>query len=440
MSFVPVNSTEAFPVPTTPLGQKARNLTDVQFNPQQDAIARALGVTNQNLNTEVQAQQNFAQQVDPRIQGAYGALNQQLTDNLGRVKELYSGASQTVGQGYDFASQQAQSSTDEILSRLSSSADALGQGQATQAASNPILDALGLQKSMLAGSKAGAVGNLQSLGANMQAIGQQGISDAAAEGTQTRSDVQRAALDAITKLQLGAQGETNDLMGQLMSILTNRGLSERNTLQQLEENDAASKADAQQQQFDNMIKMMGMQPDPVDPLDQLNKQLSIEGKQLDNASKLQKSLTGGVGDAGTYAKGTGLEGLQAWFNANLKGSSGHQKKDYGYFKGGVTRLIDQMETQASQLAAKGTKNKNAKIPTGYDLAREEIVNQSKNPEIAAALKAAKLDPSKYYLFMTTDAKGKQVVKPFPQSQILSAIKTYFGKGGSATSTTGKPLA
>lgn len=224
--------------PTSVDRQRARDLVELQFGPQRNSIKNALDYLQMMLTRDVDTQERFAGIADERLGNIYSELNQLLEGNAGRIQDLYSNAQSNIGGFYDQAAQTMSQTGQGIQDAIAQSAETLGLSNsgADEAALQRLQGQLGNIQSMHAGSKAGALGDLESLGANYGSSAIQAISDAARQGAFERSGLQRDVQSTIAELQGTAAGDRYGLLNELTNLAQQYGAAHRTTLQDLLEN------------------------------------------------------------------------------------------------------------------------------------------------------------------------------------------------------------
>jgi hypothetical protein len=236
---------------------RARDLIEMQFGPQFSALDREKKLANFDYDRLVKeleeaqqmglaTQQNYGQIGDKRLQDIFGTLQRELQGGLGKTQQIYQQGGQQIGDIYSKAQSTMDQAGRDVQGGLQNTAQALGLTQA-------LPDPLARLSSELAGTKArtaeaGAAGqaNIATLGAQMQGIGQQGISESHQELAGRRSDLVSEINNAMGKIQVeftkGRRDLSTNLQRQLMDIadrytaLTGeKGVALRETLRQVEE-------------------------------------------------------------------------------------------------------------------------------------------------------------------------------------------------------------
>lgn len=220
---------------TNPDEQRANDLVNMELNPQENQLKRNLELLQLLTQQQVNTQQNFAQFGDQRLQEIYSALNKDLNKGVDRVKGIYDGAQGQIAGGYDAAGQAITEASQGIQGHIQGQAQHLGLEEALTDPMQQLAGQLAKLQAQNASAKAGAVGGAVGLGADMQAIGVQGVMDSQREGVGARtnllSDVQRAIAEAMNQGSMEAYGT----LGQLGDLQQNRGIKLREALREVTE-------------------------------------------------------------------------------------------------------------------------------------------------------------------------------------------------------------
>lgn len=208
----------------------AGDLTNAEFFGREQEQKQVIDQIQDYLGRDVDVEQKYGERQQGYLEDIYSQLAGQLGQGVERQEALYGGAASQVGQGYSDAQGEAQKAAQALQASLGNSAERLGQGATLTdpiARLNAEMQALNAR---LAGSKAGAVGNLQTLGATMVGEGIKGIGTSQREKTQAQTDVGNIVAKNIGSLQLGAQEETKKGLQGLIDIATEKGLKIKSTL------------------------------------------------------------------------------------------------------------------------------------------------------------------------------------------------------------------
>lgn len=264
------------------------------YDPQEDALKQYYDRLNMMLGRDITTQENYGREGDQRLNDIYNQLNGQLQSGLANTGALYANAQQQVSQGYDQARQATDAATGDVRDRLVETMQRLGLEQAAPDPLNSLESGLELARVQNANSKASAVGNLQALGGNMQAIAQQAVSDAAREGAAKRGDLVTSIQNAISDAQANYGMQQSDVLQQLNTLLQQRPRELQDVFQKNKAATAEGKRQAALDQFAQMIQMgtlnlqqqeLGLKSDQFD----WQKQMDAMGMSLDQ-QKLQLEL------------------------------------------------------------------------------------------------------------------------------------------------------
>lgn len=207
--------------------QQVQDMLNLQYGGQQAETQRGLDTIQQQLQSGIGAQQQLGTTGDQKLKEIYDALQGNLQQGVAQQGALYAGAGQQIGQGYDTAQKAAEDATEAVKRQIQASSNQLGLNAALPDPLSRLAAELETLKARNASSKAGAVGNLQALGANVQGIKQMGVESAGKEGASRRANLTRDVQKAIAQLQLGSSQESNKLLGHLVDIAGQRGSAER---------------------------------------------------------------------------------------------------------------------------------------------------------------------------------------------------------------------
>lgn len=298
----------------------AGSLVNEQYFGQEQEQRSAIDQIQDFLGRDIDVEQTYGKNQQGYLEDIYSQLAQQLGQGVERQEALYGGAAGQIGQGYSDAQTEAQKAAQAIQGSLTGSAQKLGQEDTLTdplARLNAEMQALNAR---LAGSKAGAVGNMQALGASMVGEGVKGIGTSQREKVQGQQDIANQVLRNMGKLQTGAQEETMAGLRNLVNLKGTQGAAVRNALEGLRTARTERERQAYQDKLDEELKranlalqqrsqiasenqfaqQMAMEREKasaVDPMDALNyqlKKLELDEK-LNPDSKIPGELTGRQG-------------------------------------------------------------------------------------------------------------------------------------------------
>jgi hypothetical protein len=381
--FMPSNQAPPVPPGVNPQDWERANLqTNLQYGGQESNVYDQLDTLQQFLGRDVDAQQKYGLIQDKNLADVASQLGTQLHAGTQATEEIFKQGVTATGGVYDELAQTLGKTGEDVEAALTTQAGRLGQRAALTGYENPLsriqAEVAGM-KGRAATSKAGALSNLISLGAQMQGIAQSRESGAATEFAQRRGNLASSVQSAITKLQLQAMGDTKSLLKSLSTIVAQKGLALQENLNALQT--ARSEAEreaikdqiaAQDREFDNMIKLRDM--------------------ALKESTAETKAATAAA-EAETLTSAFGSHGLTVWMK---------DTNQPGKFKGMARRFIDDAVAEA--------------LDTGddpYKLAMSKIQGGS------AKGKTSLVDA----------ITGKTY--EWPQSDLASAVQIYFNKFGGA---------
>jgi hypothetical protein len=307
------------PTPLVPQGQnpedwqQAHTLVDLEYQPAVSDVYRQMDIIQGFLDRDINTQKQYGEIADKRLGDIYNQLGGQLEAGVEQTGKIYGEARGRVGEAYDKSVQDIQGFGQGLQGGLAQQAQALGVEGVATGYMNPIdrvkATIAGLSAKATA-AKAGSLANLDTLSAEMQAVGKSRVAGAAQEGTQKRADLAKNVQGAITKLQITGQQDTLAKLGKLTDLAETRGKALTTTLQKLadarsERELTAAKFQLQQEEtaFNRMIKLRDQtlqESKANDPLGQYSKELDIAIKE----GKLAKP-----------GEQKGLAGLNAWMAA-----------------------------------------------------------------------------------------------------------------------------
>lgn len=356
------------------------------FRPEQEQRS-AIDKIQDYLGRDVDVEQTYGKNQQGYLEDVYSQLATQLGQGVERQEALYGQAAGQIGQGYSDAQTEAQKAAQALQASLTSGANKLDQGQALTdplARLNAEMQALNAR---LAGSKAGAVGNMQALGASMVGEGIKGIGTSQREKVQAQGDIANQVLRNIGKLQVGAQEETMEGLRNLVNMKGEQGAAIRNALTGMKNARTERERQAYQDKLNEELQRANLalnqrqqahaeqqaawersQANKVDPIDAINLQL----KQLE----LDEKRNPGAEIPGEL---TGRQGLDYWLKQ--QGGSGSQAS-------AIRNFIADIE---------GSKNKAGMDPYTFGIQTLREAQAGKKltkpqQEIIAGIKAQKLNP------------------------------------------------
>lgn len=298
----------------------AAALTNEQYFRQEQEQRSAIDQIQDYLGRDIDVEQTYGKNQQGYLEDVYSQLAETLGQGVGRQEALYGGAASQIGQGYSDAQTEAQKAAQALQQSLTGKANQLDQGHALTdpiARLNAEMQALNAR---LGASKAGAVGNMQALGASMVGEGIKGIGTSQREKVQAQGDIANQVLRNMGKLQVGAQEETMEGLRNLVNLKGEQGAAIRNALDKLkgartererqayqdklaEELQRANLALQQRQQVAGEkqwaaeFDLKKQEMNKVDPMDALNlklKQLELDEK-MNPAAKIPGEMSGRQG-------------------------------------------------------------------------------------------------------------------------------------------------
>lgn len=219
----------------SPDQQRAADIVSTQFDPQENALKRAMEMIETSLQRNITQQTQFGDNYDKRIQDIFGALTGQLNEGTARIQGIYGQAGQQIGQGYQQATNVAQGATDAVRQQLQGDAQRLGIEEGLSDPLTKLAAEMQALTSRNKASEAAAVGNVTGLGANMQSLGVKAIMDAQREGAQSRSNLLNEVMQGIAEAQIQAGAEQHDVLGQLTDLAGIRGAALREAVAEVEQ-------------------------------------------------------------------------------------------------------------------------------------------------------------------------------------------------------------
>lgn len=388
------------------------NATD---QPQAQSLTDIYNLISGALDRDTQAQQQYGAAADQKIVDIGGQLQSLLQGNVQATQNIFGQGRDQIGGAYDQAAQNLQG-LQGLQGNLSGRAAQLGLDP--NVSTDPLLrlqGELGVLQGRNANSKADALANNEQLGSAMSGLAQERVGFAGQDTAQRRNDLNRDNLSALAGINSYASSKGTDVLSQLAQLSGSRGARLDDIITQLGTtrfNNSMDLANLNIKQQDSNTKQQAASTQAATAASTISK------NEADTALKQIQAINEAKPNKGK-APAKGESALNYWFNENLKGPSGKQKHDYGFFKGGVERLIETAEAQEA-LWKKGidpTTNERIQIqkgekfepPSAYQIILNAFQNELSNPK-------AKFD--------VETEKGK---KNFPLSEAISAVRAYFGK-------------
>lgn len=336
------------PTAAAPGVDPIQQLTELQFAPQRNQLQRNISAVDAGLQQSVNTQKEYGNIGDQKIASAYQQLSQQLESLLSRTKENFSGAQNQLSQTYDSALAGQKQVGQQGIDSVTAAAQALGLGAAAPDAVSRLAALTSQQVGNTEASKAGAVGNLQTLGAGMAGVGLQGIGDAAKEGAQSRSNLAQQILAAINQSTADANTQKSDLYGQLSDLASEQGAaymenSRQDRLDRLAEEIQRGTLDIQRGQLGlSAQELYAKLNQPSDPYELLKTQAEIE--RINSETAVNQAKLVGTGN-NAAARFKGQQGLEQWLNTP---TSWWGQAAGPNFRNGISSLIQQSTVQAAQ--------------------------------------------------------------------------------------------
>ena len=199
-------------VPSKADMSRAQNIIDAMYNPQIGELKRQQGQVGTDyqrmagdlqaqLNQGVQTEQGYGNIGDKRLQDIYNQLQQSLQQNVGAIGDIYSKGKGNIAQAYNEALGNQQGQGSDVMQQLQAEAQRLGIGAATPESLARVQNTLQQYTGRTQREKAGSIANIETLGTQRQAIGQQAVGAAGQEGAQRRANLLDATQKAIADLQ-----------------------------------------------------------------------------------------------------------------------------------------------------------------------------------------------------------------------------------------------
>lgn len=406
--------------------QSAISQINAQYAPQETTMQSVLDQISGALTRDSEAQQKYGEAADQKLLGIGQQLSQGLQVGADTTGKIYQQGAQQVGAGYDQGISQVQQAGGALSGFLQGNADKLGLGEALQSRNqfdiNPLQRLMaenqGIQSRMQE-SKASTVGNLQALGTNLQGIAQQRVGDSEANFANKRADVQSQVVDNLTKIQQKSNLDMTGILQEYLQMGQQKGNDFAALLQQTAEARTAAERQAHLDAIDEFVKTAKVNTDQqrADAND-ANIQSQIGLRDITGAATQTKAAADAKIANPEFGFGSGVHGLNEWFKKNLAGPDGKQKHDYGYFKSAIRKIISDSENAPKEIDPVTGKPK-----TTFEMALATIMND--------------MNENNGNLGIDLSTGSKTNIKYFPGQEALDAIRTYFGKGGTATSTSGK---
>lgn len=312
--------------------RRARDLIDLEFGGQRRDIKQTLEQLRSDLGQRVQETTAFGEGADERLANVFTTLSKRLQENVGRQEQIFGGATGSVESAYDEALRTSQEAAERIQQRLGGTAEQLNLSSALRDPLTRLQAELGSTQAGTAREKAGALSNLETLGAQSQGIAQQAVADSQREGAVTRGDLQRDVASMLAELQFQGQRNIGDTLEELVQLSQQEGPAMRTTLEDV----ITQRQDRERQnQLDRLasqiqLRTLGLQEKRlgIDQADlqlrrrRLENEIALSNDPLDRLIKqaeLRQLMQGDVGDLeGTSGVQTFLDNFTTPLGRNLR--------------------------------------------------------------------------------------------------------------------------
>lgn len=337
--------------------QQAQDAMAIETTPQVNSINSMIQTIQGYLDRDVAAQQNYGTIADQKLSEIGTQLAQQLQGNVGKIGDIYSQGSQTVGKAYDEAGATLQGVNKDLMSGLQSKAAKLGQTAAlhpgSQFSANP-LERLSAESGILqqrnATGKAAATSNLDTLGTQMKAIAQKAVGDSEQDYAQKRSNVASTVLRTIGELQLKSNESTQSLLQKYSDLVETAAPKFRQLLQGITaartEAEHQNAMDAFKQQLD--LAQLGVSQQNANTAS-AKAFKEDDPNSLDNQIKMQTLAKGEreLGRGSYIDDAQGNENLMAYLNGIVRKDRKDPNGISGTAYAGIQNFINQYGSQSS---------------------------------------------------------------------------------------------
>ncbi len=215
--------------------QRAEDLVSMEFDPLRNELDRAIRQIEIQRGQDIGTQVGYGILGDVGLRDVYSTLGQQLQGGVGRIEDVYNRAREQTGQAYGETQQAVAGATGQVQGELEEQARRLGLTAALPGPTSELQSELAGYQAREGLGRAGAVGNLANLGADVQALAETDVMAAGREGAQQRGNLARTVARGIAEAQRTAGQALYENYGELGDVAQQRGAALRNAYQDVVE-------------------------------------------------------------------------------------------------------------------------------------------------------------------------------------------------------------
>lgn len=209
----------------------AGNLVAGEYEPAINQLLREMERQDNRLGININTQQAFRDLFDKDLEGIASGLTERLGQNADKIGSIYGNAQSSIDKAFADASSGMGNANDLVRQTLASAAQNAGVTGAEDPSFDELEERLGFHRGMNEANRAGAVGNVANLGADLQGLAQNLVGITDREYGDKRVDLIDEVLNNIYKLQYGHMESSNELGGQLTDLERQRAADLRVTKQ-----------------------------------------------------------------------------------------------------------------------------------------------------------------------------------------------------------------
>ena len=216
---------------------RVNNASQLKYGAQEDQLNWNMDELLRDLNMNVDAQTGYGQLGDQKLAEIFQNLQGSLGQMGTRIGNLYDQGQQKVAGYYDQAQQAFGEQSGNVQDTLAGLASQFNLGDGLTDASKWLSGTIADTGAGIASDRANSLGNLATLGTNMQVGNVQDQANAMVLGANKRADLQNLVQGNIGALRLQYGKDKADQMQQLLSLTKEKGAFAKDYFSQLEDQD-----------------------------------------------------------------------------------------------------------------------------------------------------------------------------------------------------------
>lgn len=210
--------------------QHAYNLVEAEYGPQRAAANQQLSRLGRDRQYQTDVLDNFGQRHDDTLSTISDQLQEQLGGITQGTQDRYAGASKVIQDAYNKAGEATQGASDDVLSGLNEQMRRLG---VTEAGRDPEADLSQLTtdaSGRYATSGAGAVGNIEALGATQTGVAANRQGNAAQDFAGHRADLGNRVMAMANDINRDYNEQRDAVISEIQALEQSRGQAMAGTL------------------------------------------------------------------------------------------------------------------------------------------------------------------------------------------------------------------